>query len=1430
MFSCDHLSHPFQNDPGTSQDDRAPSGLLGNETPIDGRQLSGLLNYFTALAGQINFYNADLSVGSWKPFFANSLPFLLSGISSYSGDQVKARMAAAVKLFQKRPGPDGLQLLFLQSYYTTIYPLQQWSLGLAGSGLDLETDLQTMIRDRLVQPIRDYIRWMNTAVHCFGIQPLSVGELQTNTVWGLTADDLTAYEAGFSCAVKSQRSQLLAVQAGISGLVDHFTDVQDLAAPGAADVVNNDLDGLLTNNGQQDTPPHLALLFSFLKQFLFVQADLNSLPRKHLDFFFQQVLSLAPGTAVPDNAYVVFNIQKQLASYTLKGGTRLKAGKDSLGADVLFGVQEDVTLTQTQVASLRTVFVNRRTRGSQVYVEGVYMAPDATMADGVSKPFKDGSNAAWPALGAKQSLYTPPGAASPVDYPFARLGFILASKVLLMKEGKRKVHIQLACQWGGLCDDGLVFADHFPKVQEAISSRWLVITADGLAKAGTMGVTSQTVQNLTGHYLSDPCRKSPCGGTKIYYREQALVPMRPCPEKDSRLWGEAKLKPVLNDRLSGAIVRVECPDEAREEACRKDEAAFWKKEMDAVGGVAAWEEDILKQVFVPQALFTVSFSGEKAWITPEKLDMELVSPPDAAAGSFLWHMEAQIGTGQGAIAFYNGATLGEDFNTTDPLVKIQLNDAIKWEFPKNAAAQASVSCMQQQTDTCGQQMSAYGFFRHIALQSSTSTTQGTTQGARTKIQVTVCGVTSLVVQNDDNVLDGNKNFAPFGLKPAIVDFDVYPVVQPDKGKDKGKLNLVGPTFLIGSAEVFLKKWHQLYLNINWLGKPADFNEYYKAYLEHPLLQHKVDLDNPGYQVNLALLNGGNWYQEEDSNFTITPDPGGSIKDNNRPLFHQTDGVSTGFEACCPSKFQYSFPIRPDNFDGLPPLVYDPVFAPFTQFSTSLKNGFLRLTLEYQDFLHKIYPWVLSRQIIEQTDHKGRHIPSPNEPWTPMIQKGMSIDYTATAALQDISLIQLYPFVGTYNTVDIGGEPALFATFCNEGNLFVGLSGLMPGETLTMLFQLAEATGDSENEAGTLNWYFLTANAWQPLRSGFEILQDDTNALTTTGLMKFTFPDTISNNNTVLPSGQYWIMASLTQNTAAGSRMLSALAQAALTVYLPQPANDPQRSATPLAEGTIVKLVVPDSSVTKVNQPFESFGGSAPEASGTSYYVRVSEQMRHKGRAIQKWDYERLVLQQFPQLLRAKCINHSTALNSNSYRRDFPMSPGSILLAVLPDISQLAVADSLQPTVPASMLTAIETFLADRISAFVQVAARNPRYEPVDFCVTVAFLDGADPTVSTSQLTTDLQGFLAPWLDGDTDSFQFGQRLYLSDIVGFVESREYVASLLELKMGFQGETMGTPEFIDPLTPRSILVAGNIEVSPPGPTATGNTAFWKKRLIK
>ncbi len=1382
MFSCDHLYHPFLNDPGTSQDERLPAALAEDAPAIDDRQVSDFLNYFAALSHQINFYDAQLNVSDWGPFFGGDLPFLMSAMAATNTEALKATLAGYVELFERRPSVQGLQLLFLYTWYSIIYPIQQWAAELQGSGIPLEQTLQTLIQDRLPSAVRSFISWMNTAVKCFCIRPVDMTVLLQNGAWGLTADDLTAYDTTFSCTGKSRRTQLLALQSSLSGLTDSFTEVLNLAGSGAADQVNDQqFTTLLQATGQQMIRPHLALLYAFLSQYLSVQGELNGLTDEHLQYFFQTVLQLAPDEVVPDQAYVVFSLQKQVANYPLAAGLSLKDGKDKNSADIYFTLDKPIVVTQTQAKEFSTLFVNTPTASGVTYVEGVYMAPDATKADGLTQAFANPSTASWATVGAKVSQYTPPGAPGPVNYPSARLGFILASKILLLNEGVRKVHIHLGCQWTGGCSGSDMSQGVAQLFMNYLSSRWLIVTQAIIDRAVVMGMGPKTGERIRDGYLVDHCRKPICADD----HEPYYLPYR--------------------------LLEIGQDEPAEPELVAEDVESLkqlWLELMDKAGErfqMQAYELDIWKVLLLPQPVLQLAFSGPKGWVVPAHTTMEMFVPPGAAEGNFVLRLHALLKPDQDAVTFADAKALGENFGTTDPLVKVELNDTIKIPLEDYLTAAGGVSPAGGSTDTCclanpdpscGGQVSFYTFFRNVIV-----------LAAGTGIHVTVCGVKNLVVQNDDNVLSVKKPFTPFGVKPIVPDFDtlLYPPPTPPPVPPLATVkgyNLVGPNFYIGSAEVFLKKWHRVNVNINWKGVPRHLHKYYRAYIRYKLAWSKRF---PDYQVNLSLLHNGKW-DREGLHHHVTWNP--YTQHFNRPFFprheHHLHGCHDRDE------YAYSYELHPHDFGLGGQLKYDPTFAPLTSYSNGVLNGYLRLTMENQDFMHKIYPIVMAERMIERAHHK--HVPLPNEPWTPTILD-IAIDYEASAGPGEMQLIQLYPYVGTYDAVDINGEPTLFANFCNEGNLFIGFTGLVPGDGLNVLFQFAEATADTEGGAVTVNWYYLADNQWESLRTGFDVVQDNTNGLSTTGIVQYILPDDISNDNTVMPAGSFWIMASVATGAEATSETMAIITQAALATFANNELlNDQTRPGnTPLPAGSITKLANPDPNVQRISQPYTSFGGQAPEADSGSYNIRVSERLRHKGRAIQKWDYERMVLQQFPKILRAKCINHSYALSGKEYRWDFPMAPGNIILGVMPDPAQLAVSNSLQPTVPMSMLTGIETFLADATSPFVRVFTMNPRYEPLDMCVQVSLQPGMDEKFYKAQLQEDIRNFMAPW-QGNPDAFEFAQRFYSAGLVNFIQTLGYIDKLLHLEMAHQGEPMSDPlpDFVNPLTPRSILIAGKIVV--------------------
>jgi hypothetical protein len=182
---------------------------------------------------------------------------------------------------------------------------------------------------------------------------------------------------------------------------------------------------------------------------------------------------------------------------------------------------------------------------------------------------------------------------------------------------------------------------------------------------------------------------------------------------------------------------------------------------------------------------------------------------------------------------------------------------------------------------------------------------------------------------------------------------------------------------------------------------------------------------------------------------------------------------------------------------------------------------------------------------------------------------------------------------------------------------------------------------------------------------------------------------------------------------------------------------------------------------------------------------VSERLRHKQRAITPWDYERLVLEHFPQIYKVKCITSAAGSNNPSAAK--------VTVVVVPDISNTAPFFPLEPKAPLYLLKEIEAYLQKYTSPFVQIVVKNPRYERIKYRVGVRFRQGYEQGYYLNQLNEDIKRFLSPWAYEEQADITFGSSIHSSSLIYFIENRPYVDYVANLKLieqiGIQAGSQG-----------------------------------------
>jgi len=605
------------------------------------------------------------------------------------------------------------------------------------------------------------------------------------------------------------------------------------------------------------------------------------------------------------------------------------------------------------------------------------------------------------------------------------------------------------------------------------------------------------------------------------------------------------------------------------------------------------------------------------------------------------------------------------------------------------------------------------------------------------VDVTVDNVKDLSLQNDDGKINPAKPFKPYGEFPED-----------------------GAGFIIGSKEIFQKPLTALGIHTVWQTAPS-----------------------PTAYADVLALTGGEW----------------------------------------PSAFEYNVNVNSStiNITSLAGIPISPAdFTPNEEFKVSSIDGFIKLELSSTAFNLKTYlsnvQTALSAATVSAVYDASTKIttysvgtpPVVSPPPTPVI-KSLTLSYSARETmlfdennsttfaarnnffyhLEPFGFREVHPFI-TPDALSLAPVFNLDDGVANDdgGELWIGLNNAQGDATYSILLQVADGTANPLENMTTVNWYYMAANNWKK----FDNLSvtDDTNNLTRSGIVVLKVPVEAANGNTRADNSLLWVKLVVNNHTDAICRLIGVTANAAKATFVQDAANNIFYTK-PAAANAISKFAVPDAAVKKTQHLYSSFGGRITETN-PEFYIRVSERLRHKNRAVTAWDYERLVLQNYPQIHKVKCLNHTGLVTKEgtTQQKYSEVLPGHVTIVTVPDLSNQTGANLLRPYTSIGLLTEVQEYLAKLTSPFVRLHVINPQFEEVQFEFSVTFTGTLDPTVFRQQLNDDIEAFLTPWAYSNGKDIEFGGKIEKSVVLNFIEERYYVDYVTCFKMNHIISRTGT----------------------------------------
>jgi hypothetical protein len=595
--------------------------------------------------------------------------------------------------------------------------------------------------------------------------------------------------------------------------------------------------------------------------------------------------------------------------------------------------------------------------------------------------------------------------------------------------------------------------------------------------------------------------------------------------------------------------------------------------------------------------------------------------------------------------------------------------------------------------------------------------------AQLLIECNVKGVTQIQLFNQDGQADPSRPFFPLGAQPKE-----------------------GSYLVVASKELATKPLKSLTYHLDWSGLPQGSDGFRDHYNEYPFPYR-----NHSFRVVTEVLNNGRWE---------------TMNEGSQNLFSPKDGALVRSNILTFGKVSRSYTPTTQTWPKTP---YSP--------QSNIRNGLFKITLvtPLDAFGHNEYGLLLSKTLTENAKSKKQK-PLPKAPYTPMLNS-LSINYRARRKIElgDITtktqcrMIHVHPFgeVEIYPRSEKHkfAYPRILAHYMEDSHLFIGLTGSELSGYLNLYFLLGDKAKILTPYPSTeYQWYYLVDDQWVELPAK-QIIHDTTHRFLTSGIITLDIPDAINTQHSIMPTDFYWLRVSTNKGIDQYPKCIQ-IATHVIQVEGGQNAEDQtppfaswQSQAKPANLGAITQL-------TPIQQ-------LRPDESDDHWITRTSELLRHKGRAITPWDYERLVLEQFPDISAVNCFS-AKQFDSDHHKA------GHVLLTVMPIHSNCNHNPCQQRYIDSTTLIAIQDYLMSIARSHTKINVRNPGYETIQVRCAVTFAEGIHHGLALRQLEYSIMQTLCPW-NREGMNMGLGWQLSLSKLAAFIGQQKHVTSISGLSV-------------------------------------------------
>jgi hypothetical protein len=336
-------------------------------------------------------------------------------------------------------------------------------------------------------------------------------------------------------------------------------------------------------------------------------------------------------------------------------------------------------------------------------------------------------------------------------------------------------------------------------------------------------------------------------------------------------------------------------------------------------------------------------------------------------------------------------------------------------------------------------------------------------------------------------------------------------------------------------------------------------------------------------------------------------------------------------------------------------------------------------------------------------------------------------------------------------------------------LYLGFSGLQPGQTLSLFWQLQGAT------PLPIVWEYLnTDNQWAMLDA---TVIDTTQGLFRSGLWSAILPADACRAALSMPAGRYWLKALINgasiETEASDFPVVVGLLTNSMTASLLDPAAlDALTLSQPLPADTISQPTIAIAELTSIQQPWPSWGGGAQEST-EAFFQRAAQRLSHRNRALTWQNMIEMLKTQFKVIF-------EVAIPDSVKQTSVPAQVVQQLI-VIPHNAEKDNADPLRPMLNQATLDEMADYLRKLASPWQNIVVTNPTYRDVSIEYVVSFHRGVNLDYGYRQLRLALERHYMPWIGVQSVGVVLASKLDYYEVMMQIQQHPLVDHVIKLTL-------------------------------------------------